>query len=134
MEVKSYQSQVESSLKEYILADPFVPYTSIVGSIFACTMVYDLAQLISVLFTLNVILVSPKYSGSSGVTGPYQPSMTFLLQLCLCTLCFGRILELLGKNQVFKVFIKPFEDRSHIIYKNSYYRNRTLKIRLDFFR
>ncbi|KDO40804.1 hypothetical protein CISIN_1g047853mg [Citrus sinensis] len=38
MEVKSYQSQVESSLKEYILADPFVPYTSIVGSIFACTM------------------------------------------------------------------------------------------------
>ncbi|KAK9190915.1 hypothetical protein WN943_019525 [Citrus x changshan-huyou] len=69
MEVKSYQSQVESLLKEYILADPFVPYTSIVGSIFACTMVYDLAQLISVLFTLNVIPVSPKYSGSSGVTG-----------------------------------------------------------------
>ncbi|KAH9706003.1 TLC domain-containing protein [Citrus sinensis] len=47
MEVKSYQSQAESLLKEYILADPFVPYTSIVGSIFACKMVYDLAQLIS---------------------------------------------------------------------------------------
>ena len=39
MEVKSYQSQAESLLKEYILADPFLPYTSIVGSIFACTMV-----------------------------------------------------------------------------------------------
>ncbi|KAH9770571.1 TLC domain-containing protein [Citrus sinensis] len=47
MEVKSYQSQAESLLKEYILADPLVPYTSIVGSIFACKMVYDLAQLIS---------------------------------------------------------------------------------------
>ncbi|KAK9190923.1 hypothetical protein WN943_019533 [Citrus x changshan-huyou] len=67
-EVKSYQSEAESLLKEYILADPFVPYTSIVGSIFACTMVYDLAQLISVRFTLNLIPVSPTYSGSSGVT------------------------------------------------------------------
>ncbi|KAK9187987.1 hypothetical protein WN944_019386 [Citrus x changshan-huyou] len=47
MEVKSYQSQAESLLKEYILADPFVPYTSIAGSIFACKTVYDLAQLIS---------------------------------------------------------------------------------------
>ncbi|ESR50345.1 hypothetical protein CICLE_v10033188mg [Citrus x clementina] len=91
MEVKSYQSQAESLLKEYILADPFVPYTSIAGSIFACKTVYDLAQLISVLFTLNLIPVSPAYSGLSGVTGPYQPSMPFLFQLCLCTLCFGRI-------------------------------------------
>ncbi|GAY68215.1 hypothetical protein CUMW_262380 [Citrus unshiu] len=37
----------ESLLKEYILADPLLPYTSNVGSIFVCKMFYDLAQLIS---------------------------------------------------------------------------------------
>ncbi|KAK9190918.1 hypothetical protein WN943_019528 [Citrus x changshan-huyou] len=47
MAVKCYQSQVELFLKEYILADPFVPYTSIVDSIFVCKMVYYLAKLIS---------------------------------------------------------------------------------------
>ncbi|XP_031257485.1 TLC domain-containing protein 4-like [Pistacia vera] len=46
MEIKSYQNQAELLLKEYLLGDSFMPYTSIVGAIFACKMVYDLTQLI----------------------------------------------------------------------------------------
>ncbi|KAH1263624.1 Transmembrane protein 56-B [Glycine max] len=44
---KSYQNQANLFLKEYLLADPLIPYTSIIGGIFACKMVYDLTQLFS---------------------------------------------------------------------------------------
>lgn len=36
---KSYQNQAELFVKEYLLADPLIPYTSIAGGIFACKMV-----------------------------------------------------------------------------------------------
>ncbi|KAH1263621.1 Transmembrane protein 56-B [Glycine max] len=36
---KSYQNQANLFLKEYLLADPLIPYTSIIGGIFACKMV-----------------------------------------------------------------------------------------------
>ncbi|KAI3437124.1 TLC domain-containing protein [Psidium guajava] len=49
MAVSYYQNQAEHLLKEYMLADPFIPYTSVVGGILGCKMVYDLAQLISAL-------------------------------------------------------------------------------------
>lgn len=39
MAMKAYQDQAEQLLKEYVLADPFVPYVSITGGIFACKMV-----------------------------------------------------------------------------------------------
>lgn len=39
MVIKSYQDQAEQLLKEYALADPFMPYVSIVGGTFACKMV-----------------------------------------------------------------------------------------------
>ncbi|XP_057441379.1 uncharacterized protein LOC130733266 [Lotus japonicus] len=47
MKFKSYQNQANLFVKEYLLADPLIPYTSIVGGIFACKMVYDLTQLFS---------------------------------------------------------------------------------------
>ncbi|XP_042502071.1 TLC domain-containing protein 4-B-like isoform X2 [Macadamia integrifolia] len=47
MAIKSYQNQAELLVRDYLLADPFVPYTSILGGILACKMVYDLSQLIS---------------------------------------------------------------------------------------
>ncbi|KAF9686992.1 hypothetical protein SADUNF_Sadunf02G0047600 [Salix dunnii] len=47
MAMKSYQNHAELLLKEYLLADPLIPYTSIVGGIFACKMVYDLTNLFS---------------------------------------------------------------------------------------
>ncbi|KAI9114761.1 hypothetical protein K1719_014459 [Acacia pycnantha] len=50
MAFKSYQNQAELFVKEYLLADPLVPYTSIVGGIFTCKMVYDLTQLISTIY------------------------------------------------------------------------------------
>ena len=39
MKFKSYQSQANLFVKEYLLADPLIPYTSIIGGIFACKMV-----------------------------------------------------------------------------------------------
>ncbi|KAF3445018.1 hypothetical protein FNV43_RR14711 [Rhamnella rubrinervis] len=47
MAIKAYQDQAEQLLKDYVLADPFIPYISIIGGIFACKMVYDLTQLFS---------------------------------------------------------------------------------------
>jgi hypothetical protein len=41
MAINSYQSQAGSLLKEYVLADPFIPYTSIIGGILACKMVHS---------------------------------------------------------------------------------------------
>nr|CAN70711.1 hypothetical protein VITISV_041642 [Vitis vinifera] len=40
MEIKSYQNQAEALLKEYVLADSFIPYASIIGGLVACKMVY----------------------------------------------------------------------------------------------
>ncbi|KAL2316838.1 hypothetical protein Fmac_030714 [Flemingia macrophylla] len=47
MKFKSYQNRANVFVKEYLLADPLIPYTSIVGGIFAFKMVYDLTQLFS---------------------------------------------------------------------------------------
>lgn len=50
MAIKSYQNQAQILVKNYLLADPFIPYTSILGGILACKLAYDLTQLISNLY------------------------------------------------------------------------------------
>ncbi|KAL3507765.1 hypothetical protein ACH5RR_033147 [Cinchona calisaya] len=50
MEIKSYITQAELLLRNYILADSSALYTSVIGSICACKMVYDLSQVISALY------------------------------------------------------------------------------------
>lgn len=50
MAIKAYQNQAEQLVKDYLLADPFIPYTSILSGLFACKMVYDLTQLISTFY------------------------------------------------------------------------------------
>ncbi|KAF9587614.1 hypothetical protein IFM89_004446 [Coptis chinensis] len=55
MAIKSYQDQAELLVRDYLLADPFIPYTSVLGGIFACKMVYELAQLISSLYFKSYI-------------------------------------------------------------------------------
>ncbi|KAG6783951.1 hypothetical protein POTOM_009633 [Populus tomentosa] len=50
MAMKSYQSHAELLVKEYLLADPWIPYTSIIGGICACKMVYDLTNLFSAVY------------------------------------------------------------------------------------
>lgn len=50
MTIKSYQSQAHVLVKNYLLADPFVPYTSILGGILLCKVAYDLTQLISTFY------------------------------------------------------------------------------------
>ncbi|XP_060194212.1 uncharacterized protein LOC132623473 isoform X2 [Lycium barbarum] len=47
MAFKSYHSQAQTLVKTYLLADHFIPYTSVFAGIFSCKMVYDLCQLIS---------------------------------------------------------------------------------------
>ncbi|PSR88316.1 Transmembrane protein [Actinidia chinensis var. chinensis] len=49
MSNKSYQSWA-ILVKDYILAVPNLPYTAVIGSIFACKMVYDLCHLISAIY------------------------------------------------------------------------------------
>ncbi|XVF14436.1 hypothetical protein REPUB_Repub09cG0059800 [Reevesia pubescens] len=47
MEIKSYHNQAELLVKEYLLADSSIPYTSVICGICACKMAYDLTQLFS---------------------------------------------------------------------------------------
>ncbi|KAL1169544.1 hypothetical protein V6Z11_A05G154100, partial [Gossypium hirsutum] len=47
MAIKSYKNQAQMLVKNYLLADPFAPYTSILGGILACKVIYDLSDLIS---------------------------------------------------------------------------------------
>ncbi|KAJ8627615.1 hypothetical protein MRB53_020922 [Persea americana] len=47
MEIKSYRNQAKLLVGSYLLADPFIPYTSVIAGIFMCKMVYDVTQLIS---------------------------------------------------------------------------------------
>lgn len=39
MAIKSYQSQADALVKNYLLADRFVPYTSVLGGMLACKLV-----------------------------------------------------------------------------------------------
>ncbi|KAG2318423.1 hypothetical protein Bca52824_011636 [Brassica carinata] len=44
MEIKSYQNHAEGFVKHYLLADPFLPYTSVLAGIFLSKMAYDLTE------------------------------------------------------------------------------------------
>lgn len=48
--IKSYQNQAQVLVKNYVIADPFIPYTSILAGLLACKVVYDLTQLISTFY------------------------------------------------------------------------------------
>ncbi|XP_057971665.1 uncharacterized protein LOC131160242 [Malania oleifera] len=50
MAIKSYQNQARTLVKNYLLADSLIPYTSIFAGIFICKIVYDLTQLISTFY------------------------------------------------------------------------------------
>ncbi|PKA50142.1 hypothetical protein AXF42_Ash020382 [Apostasia shenzhenica] len=45
--IKSYRYQAEAMVKDYLLADSFLPYTSVLCGIFTCKMAYDLTKLVS---------------------------------------------------------------------------------------
>ncbi|CAM8935718.1 unnamed protein product [Rhodiola kirilowii] len=50
MTIKSYQNQAHVLVNSYLLADPFIPYTSILVGVFAFKMIYDVTQLMSKLY------------------------------------------------------------------------------------
>ncbi|KAL3522979.1 hypothetical protein ACH5RR_015813 [Cinchona calisaya] len=45
-----YQNQAELLVKNYLLSDPIIPYTSVLGGVVACKVFYDLVQLISTFY------------------------------------------------------------------------------------
>ncbi|GAB2281157.1 hypothetical protein Dimus_015761 [Dionaea muscipula] len=47
MTIKSYQNQAQVLVKDYLLADSLIPYTSVIGGILACKVIYDLTLLFS---------------------------------------------------------------------------------------
>ncbi|XP_068654900.1 uncharacterized protein [Aristolochia californica] len=53
MAMKSYGSQAEVLVKNYLLSDPFIPYTSIICGIFLCKMAYDFTHLISSFYFMS---------------------------------------------------------------------------------
>ncbi|KAL5773461.1 hypothetical protein ACOSP7_013050 [Xanthoceras sorbifolium] len=50
MAIKSYQNQAEVLVKNYLIAEPYIPYTSVLGGLLACKVVHDLTQLISTFY------------------------------------------------------------------------------------
>ncbi|XP_010434374.1 PREDICTED: transmembrane protein 56-like [Camelina sativa] len=47
MEIKSYQTQAEQFVEHYLLADPYLPYTSVLAGIFLCKLAYDVTEIFS---------------------------------------------------------------------------------------
>lgn len=47
MAIKSYRNKAEVLVKEYLLADTFIPYTSVISGMFLCKMLYDVTQFLS---------------------------------------------------------------------------------------
>ncbi|CAL9760035.1 unnamed protein product [Musa acuminata subsp. burmannicoides] len=47
MALEFYRYQAELLVKNYLLADPYISYTSVLGGIFLCKMAYDFTQFIS---------------------------------------------------------------------------------------
>ncbi|XP_020573120.1 transmembrane protein 56 [Phalaenopsis equestris] len=45
--MKSYRDQTEVLVKDYLLADAVIPYTSVLCGVLMCKMAYDLSQLVS---------------------------------------------------------------------------------------
>ncbi|KAL6561871.1 hypothetical protein OROGR_002878 [Orobanche gracilis] len=48
--IKSYQNQAGLLVRNYLLADPYIPYSSVLGGMLTCKLVYDLTQLISTFY------------------------------------------------------------------------------------
>lgn len=50
MEINAYQTRAELLLRSYMLSDSFIVYSSVIGGIFACKMVYDLSQIFTSIY------------------------------------------------------------------------------------
>ncbi|GMJ06858.1 hypothetical protein HRI_004355000 [Hibiscus trionum] len=90
MAIKSYHNQAQLFVKSYLFADPFIPYTSILGGILACKVAYDLTQLISSFYSktypglTKIQRVEWNNRGISTVHAVFVP-------FCRCTSFSGRI-------------------------------------------
>ncbi|VFQ98490.1 unnamed protein product [Cuscuta campestris] len=55
MAFETYQNQAQTLVKNYVLSDSFIPYTSVLSGMIAGKMVYDLSQLISTFYFRSYI-------------------------------------------------------------------------------
>lgn len=53
LELRAYQNQAGVLVRNYVLADPYIPYTSVVVGMLTCKLAYDLSQLISTFYFRN---------------------------------------------------------------------------------
>uniref|UniRef100_A0A453H1N2 TLC domain-containing protein n=1 Tax=Aegilops tauschii subsp. strangulata TaxID=200361 RepID=A0A453H1N2_AEGTS len=47
MAMAAYSNQAQAMMRDYLLADPLVPYTSVLIGVFLCKMAYDLTRILS---------------------------------------------------------------------------------------
>ncbi|KAF7047177.1 hypothetical protein CFC21_056134 [Triticum aestivum] len=47
MAMTAYSNQAQAMMRDYLLADPLVPYTSVLIGVFLCKMAYDLTRILS---------------------------------------------------------------------------------------
>lgn len=57
--IKSYQNQAQVLVKNYIIADPFIPYTSILAGLLACKVVHSFLLVSLYLFYLCTCSIFP---------------------------------------------------------------------------
>ncbi|XP_047249656.1 TLC domain-containing protein 4-B [Capsicum annuum] len=50
MEISGYQTRAELLLRNYMLSDSFIIYSSVIDGIFACKLVYDLSQIVTSIY------------------------------------------------------------------------------------
>ncbi|CAN4110103.1 unnamed protein product [Withania somnifera] len=50
MEINGYQTRAELLLRSYMLSDSFIIYSSVIGGIVACKLVYDLSQIFTSIY------------------------------------------------------------------------------------
>ncbi|CAA0832943.1 TRAM- LAG1 and CLN8 (TLC) lipid-sensing domain containing protein [Striga hermonthica] len=48
--IKSYQNKAGVLVRNYVLADPYIPYTSVLSGMFTCKLLYDMTQLVSTFY------------------------------------------------------------------------------------
>ncbi|KAK1308460.1 hypothetical protein QJS10_CPA09g00928 [Acorus calamus] len=58
MAMESYRYQAKVLVRDYLLADISLPYTSVIGGIFMCKMVYDISQLISSVYFKGYLMLT----------------------------------------------------------------------------
>ncbi|KAH0868101.1 hypothetical protein HID58_075123 [Brassica napus] len=134
--IKAYHHQAQHLVNNYLLADPFIPYTSVLTGIFLCKVVYDLCHFISNSHSKTYIILTKiqRIEWNNRIFG-------FLLML------FRRVLGCSGISTVHAIFISAmslyfvfwsdlFSDRWHndlVVFRSSLLSSLGLGLSIGYF-